>query len=130
MQASGLSNLALLVGRILLAAIFIKGGYDKFFNYQGTAAFMAKAGVPGTLLPLVIFTEFVGGLLVLIGWQTRIAAIALGGFTILAALLFHLDFSSVPQTIQFYKNLAITGGFLALFAAGAGAYSVEGSRSA
>ena len=86
---------------------------------------MGKAGVPGGLLPLVIIAEFVGGLLILIGWQTRIAAVALAGFCILSALLFHLDFASVPQTINFFKNMAMAGGFLALFVSGPGAYSVE-----
>ena len=126
MQSSSLSNLALLVGRMLLSAIFIKGGYDKFFGYDMTAAYMAKAGVPGALLPVVIFTEFVGGLLILVGWQTRLAAVALCGFTIIAALIFHREFGQPGQEINFYKNLAMAGGFLALFASGAGAYSADG----
>jgi putative oxidoreductase len=130
MQSSSMNNAALLIARILLAAIFIKGGWDKYLGYQGTVGYMGKAGVPGSLLPLVIFTEFVGGLLILVGWQTRWAAIALAGFTILAALLFHWEFGNRGQEINFYKNLAIAGGFLALFVSGAGAYSVEGRRSA
>ena len=130
MQSSSLNNAALLIARILLAAIFIKGGWDKYWGYQGTLGYMGKAGVPGSLLPLVIITEFVGGLLILIGWQTRIAAVALAGFCIVSALLFHLDFASMPQTISLFKNLAMAGGFLALFVSGAGAYSVEGRRNA
>jgi putative oxidoreductase len=129
MQTSRLNDLALLVARMLLAAIFIKAGWDKFWGYQEAAGYMTKGGVPGSLLPLVIFTEFVGGLLILVGWQTRCAALALAGFTVVAALLFHWDLGNRGQVIHLYKNLAIAGGFLALFASGAGAYSVDGRRA-
>jgi putative oxidoreductase len=126
MQGSNLNNAALLLARILLAAIFIKAGYGKITGYDGTAAYMAKNGVPGGILPLVILVELLGGILILVGWQTRLTAIALAGFTIAAAILFHNNLADNNQSIQFMKNLAITGGFLALFVSGAGAYSVEG----
>src|SRR5437667_390395 len=63
MQSAALSNALSLIGRILLAAIFIRSGYGKFVGYDGTAAYMAKAGVPGTLLPLVIAVELLDDLL-------------------------------------------------------------------
>jgi len=129
MQTSRLNDLALLVARLLLAAIFVKAGWDKIWGYQATAGYMAKGGVPGSLLPLVIITELVGGLLIVVGWQTRCAAVALAGFTLVAGLLFHWDPSNTGQVIHLYKNLAIVGGFLALFASGAGAYSVDGRRT-
>lgn len=129
MQSSSLSDLPLLVGRLLLAAIFIKAGWDKIWSYQATAAYMTKGGVPGSLLPLVLITELVGGLLIVVGWQTRCVAVALAGFTLVAGLLFHWDPGNSGQVIHFYKNLAIAGGFLALFASGAGAYSLDGRRS-
>ena len=92
MQSSGLNNAVALVGRLLLAAIFIQAGWGKIGGYEGTAAYMAKAGVPGSLLPVVIAVELLGGLLIVIGWQTRLVAIGLAIFTVLAAYLFHMNF--------------------------------------
>jgi putative oxidoreductase len=124
-----LGNAAGLVGRIMLAAIFLQSGWDKIWGYAGTAKYMATGGVPEVLLPLVIVVELIGGLLVLVGWQTRIAALLLAGFTILAALLFHSNFAAQGQMVHFMKNIAITGGFLVLAMAGPGAWSVEGRRA-
>ena len=118
-------NTAALFGRILLALIFITAGYSKIGGYDGTSAYMASHGVPGILLPLVILTELGGGLSILVGFQTRIVAIALIGFTLLSGALFHFVPADQGQMINFMKNLAIAGGFLALFANGAGAYSVD-----
>ncbi|KAB2914145.1 MAG: DoxX family protein [Hyphomicrobiaceae bacterium] len=128
MQGSAFSNLLALVGRLLLAAIFIQSGWGKIGGYDATAIYMGKAGVPGTLLPLVIAVELLGGILIVIGWQTRLAAIGLAVFTVLTAVFFHMNFGDRMQTIQFMKNLAIAGGFLALAAGGAGAWSVDGRR--
>ena len=91
---------------------------------------MAKMGVPGALLPLVILTELGGGLLILVGWQTRVVSFLLAGFTLLAGLLFHLSVGDAPNMIQFWKNVAIAGGFLAIFANGAGEWSLDGWRKA
>ena len=89
---------------------------------------MESAGVPGALLPLVILVEVGGALALIVGWQTRIAAWALAGFTLLAGLLFHNDFGNQIQLIMFMKNLAITGGLLILAANGAGAFSLDARR--
>lgn len=126
MQAPALNDAALLAGRILLGLLFVLEGYGKIGGWDTAVAYMQRYGVPGALLPLVIALELAGGLLVIVGWQTRPAALALAGFCILAALLFHLDFESRNQTISFLKNLAIAGGFVALFASGAGAWSIDG----
>lgn len=123
-----LHNLALLAGRALLSALYIISGYGKIVGYAGTQAYMEKAGVPGALLPLVILTELGGGLAILVGWQMRLVAVLLAGFTVLTALMFHNDWSQQSQQINFLKNLSITGGFLAMFAAGAGQYSVDGRK--
>jgi putative oxidoreductase len=125
-NAQTLNDAALLAGRILLALMFVLGGWSKIGGYAGTQAYMASAGVPGFLLPLVILTELGAGLLVLVGYQTRLAAIALFGFTIIANLLFHTNFAQQMQMLLFMKNLAVAGGFLALFVAGAGRWSVDG----
>ena len=130
MQSSALNNTAVLVGRLLLAAIFIQAGWSKIGGYDEAVAYMAKAGVSGSLLPLVIVVELLGGLLIVIGWQTRLVAIGLAIFTILAAYLFHMNFGDRNQAIHFMKNMAIAGGFLALAAGGPGAWSIDGRREA
>jgi putative oxidoreductase len=126
MSAPALNDAALLAGRILLGLLFVLEGSGKIAGYAEAVAYMHRYGVPGALLPLVIALEVGGGLLIVVGWQTRLAALALAAFCVLAALLFHLDFESRNQTINFLKNLAIAGGFLALFAAGPGAWSIDG----
>ena len=118
------------LGRIFIAAIFVNSGINKIFGYAGTQGYMESQGVPGELLPLVILVEVVGGLAVVVGWQTRIAAFLLAGFTLLSALLFHLDFDNQMQTIMFMKNVAIAGGFLFLVAHGPGALSIDNRGAA
>lgn len=117
-----------LVGRLLLAFIFVLSGWSKLTGYAGTAQYMDSAGVPSILLPAAIAVELIGGLLIAVGFQTRISALALAGFTVVAALLFHFDPSDQMQMISFNKNLAIAGGFLVLAAHGAGLWSVDGRR--
>jgi len=119
-----------LLGRILIAAMFLAGGIEKIGGYQGTQGYMAAMGVPGGLLPLVIALELGGGLAIVFGWQTRIAAFLLGGFCALTALIFHANFGDPMQMILFMKNFAIAGGFLFLLAAGPGALSVDAWRAA
>ncbi|MCB1539647.1 MAG: DoxX family protein [Rhodoblastus sp.] len=119
-------NAAALLGRIFMSAIFISAGYKKIFGYAGTAAYMAKMGVPGALLPLVVLTELGGGLLILFGFQTRIVAFLLAGFSLLSGLLFHYAVGDAGNMIHFWKNVAIAGGFLGMVAHGAGAWSIDG----
>ncbi len=114
-----------LVGRILLAAIFILAGFQKITGYADTAGWMSSMGVPGALLPLVIILEIAGGLAVLLGFMSRWAALVLAGFTILAAFLFHFNFADQIQSIMFMKNLAIAGGLLLLYVNGPGAYAIK-----
>ena len=122
------NDAAALAGRVLISLIFIMGGASKIAGYAGTAGYMEKMGVPGILLPLVIATELGGGLLILVGWQTRIVAFLLAGFTLLTGLLFHLTIGDAANMINFWKNVAITGGFLSIMANGAGGWSVDGWR--
>jgi putative oxidoreductase len=116
------------VGRILMAVIFIIAGIGKITGYSGTQGYMESMGVPGMLLPLVILTELGGGIALVLGWQTKIVSILLAGFTLLAALIFHSNFGDQGQMINFLKNLAITGGFLILAVHGAGAYSLDNRK--
>jgi putative oxidoreductase len=114
-----------LVGRVLLAILFVTSGLGKIGAYGGTAAYMSGAGVPGALLPLVIVLEVLGAAAIVIGWQTRFVAALLAGFTLLSAALFHNNFADQIQSIMFLKNLAIAGGFLLLVARGAGPLSLD-----
>ena len=121
-----LANPALLLARAMLAYIFIVEGLGKIENYRAVGGYMTQHGVASSLLPAVILTELGGGLLVLFGFKTRWAAIALGGFCLLTALLFHLN---TGETIQLQKNVAMAGGFLALATVGPGRWSVDAWRS-
>lgn len=114
-----------LVARVLLSAIFIAAGYNKIGGYDGTAQYMESMGVPALLLPAVIALELGGGLAVLIGLFSRWAALALAGFCVISALIFHFNFADQMQAASFMKNLAIAGGLLLLFANGPGAWSVR-----
>ncbi len=114
-----------LAGRLLIAYIFVVAGWGKIAGYAGTAAYMESQGIPGALLPLVIATELGGGLLVAVGFQTRIAAFLLAGFSIVSAVLFHYNPADQGQMISFMKNLAMAGGFLFIVANGPGAWSLD-----
>lgn len=129
MQAN-LTNVAELAGRVLLVALFLIAGLSKVSGYSDTQAYMHSHGVPAALLPLVIATEIGGAALIVIGLWTRWAAIALAGFTLLAAIFFHANSSDQVQQIMFLKNVSIAGGFLLLAANGAGRFSVDGRRRA
>ncbi|HET9819324.1 MAG TPA: DoxX family protein [Rhodanobacteraceae bacterium] len=119
-----LTNGADLLGRLFLVLLFLIAGYGKLGGYAGTAAYMAASGVPGMLLPLVIVLEIGGGILVLLGWHTRIVSILLAGFTLLALLFFHLPVTADNQ-IVFFAELGVAGGFLVLAAHGPGAWSLD-----
>jgi putative oxidoreductase len=116
------------IGRALMAIIFIQAGISKIFNYAGSQAYMEAAGVPGMLLPLVILLEAGGGIALLLGFFTRWTALALAGFCIVAALLFHLKPDDQMQMISFMKNITIAGGFLVLAGAGPGALALDNRR--
>lgn len=123
-------NAAVLLARIFIGAWFIPEGIEKIMAYGATAGYMAGAGVPGALLPLVIATEIICGVTILFGWYTRLFAILLAGYTLLAVLLFHLHPETQTDKIIQMAELVDAGGFLVLFAHGAGAWSVDGWRAA
>lgn len=121
-----MSKFSTLIGRILLAHIFVLAGLNKLgAGYAGTQGYMDAMGVPGMLLPLVILLELGGGLALVIGYKTRLAAWALAAFSIVAAVIFHNNLSDQMQMIMFMKNLAIAGGLLILAEHGAGFYSLD-----
>jgi putative oxidoreductase len=126
-----MNNLSNLVGRFGLSAIFVLSGFAKLgAGYEGTQGYMEAMGVPGGLLPLVIFAEIVGGLAIAAGLLTRWAALGLAVFSVASAFLFHFQLADQMQFINFFKNIAIAGGFLVLAAHGAGKFSIDGLLAA
>ncbi|MFZ2650578.1 MAG: DoxX family protein [Burkholderiaceae bacterium] len=113
-----------LLGRVLIAAIFVSAGWSKIGGYAGTQAYMQSMGVPGALLPLVIAAELGGGIAIVVGMFTRLTALGLAAFSVVSALIFHAPVDAMQQ-IAFMKNLAMAGGFLFLVASGAGRFSVD-----
>lgn len=113
-----------LAGRVLIAAIFVAAGWSKIGGYEGTQGYMESMGVPGALLPLVIALELGGGIAVVVGLLTRLAALGLAVFSVASALLFHTAPDPMQQ-IMFMKNMAIAGGFLFLVGFGPGRISVD-----
>jgi len=126
-----------LAARVLLALMFILAGFAKLGGLEGTAGYIASVGLPlpGLLAVATGLLEVVGGIALAVGFQTRIAAVLLALFTLLATFLFHA-FWAVPaeqaymQQLMFMKNLAVAGGLLFVFAAGAGAVSLDARRVA
>jgi len=124
-----------LAGRLLLAVLFLPAGIGKLTGFAGTAGYIASVGLP---LPQVaaavaVVVEIVGGLALIAGYGTRVAAIVLAAFTLVATFIFHA-YWAVPadqqmvQQLMFFKNVAVVGGLLTLAAWGAGAWSVDGRR--
>ena len=120
-----MTNIALLAARILLSALFITAGLGKLGDVQGFGAFMATGGVPAFLAWPVVLFEIGAGLALLAGLQTRLVALALGAFCIASGLLYHFDPADQMQMTQLFKNLGLTGGYLALAVTGAGALSLD-----
>jgi putative oxidoreductase len=114
-----------LLGRFLLALIFIVSGVGKISDPAGAAGYIQSVGLPGFLVWPTIALEVLGGIAIVIGFQTRIAAFALAVFSIAAAALFHTNFTDPMQSIMFMKNLSMAGGLLLLAASGATAMSVD-----
>ncbi len=118
-----------LMARLLMAQIFLISGFSKLgAGYAATGAYMQAMGAPTVLLPLVIALEIGGGLALVLGFQTRWAALALALFCVVAALIFHHNLGDRIQSIMFMKNLAMAGGLLLLHGYGPGAFSVDAGR--
>jgi putative oxidoreductase len=124
----------LLVARALLTWIFLQGGTSKLMALDAFSASLARAGVPlpDVVAPLAAAVEFFGGLALLLGLQARTAALLMALFVICASAVSHRYWELVDpalrrtQSVQFWKNACIIGGFLLLFVAGAGRFSLDG----
>lgn len=117
-----------LLGRVMLALIFIFAGIGKIQDPAGTAGYMQSMGVPGILVWPTIALEILGGLALAVGYKTRLAAFALAVFSLLAAALFHANFADKMQMIMFLKDIAMAGGLLLLAVGGKTAYCVDNRR--
>jgi putative oxidoreductase len=118
------------VARLGMSYVFVLDGYGAIADASGVGAYMEANGVSAKLLPLVIAVELGGGLMVASGFGARSAAIALAGFCLLTAALFHAHAGDPEQVINFQKNLAMAGGFLLLATFGPGAWSLDAWRAA
>ena len=124
-----------LIGRILLALMFVLAGFTKIGGFAGTVGYMQAKGIPAAsvLAVLTIVLELVGGLALVFGFYTRWAALALGLFTLLVTFIFH-NFWAQPeaqqmtQQLMFMKNISVAGGMFVLAAFGAGAFSLDAKR--
>ena len=116
------------LGRLLLAAIFLHEAWAKLTAYDAAVGYMQAFGLPGWLLPFAIAVELVGGIIVIAGLYTRVAALALALFCVATAVLFHNKFGNRNELLHFEKDLAIAGGFLVLAARGGGAWALDALR--
>ncbi len=117
-----------LLGRVMLAIIFILAGIGKIQDPAGTAGYMQSMGVLGILVWPTIALEVLGGLAIALGYKTRLAAFALAGFSILTAIIFHRNFGDQMQMIMFLKNIAMAGGLLLLAVGGKTAYCFDNRK--
>jgi putative oxidoreductase len=111
--------------RVLMALIFILSGLSKIGATDAIRGYMEAMGVPGVLLWPTIAFEIGAGLLVALGYQTRIIALLLSGFCLVSAVIFHHQFADQIQMIMFLKNIAMAGGFLLLTCVGPGSLSLD-----
>ncbi len=119
-----------LAGRVMIALIFVLAGLSKISAIEGTQGYMEAMGLPGILIYPTILFEVTAGLAIIAGFRTRYVALALAGFSLLSALIFHNQLGDQTQFILFMKNVAMAGGFLLLARYGAGELSIDNYRSA
>lgn len=125
MPNATMQNFAMLAGRVLLAAMLFWSGYGHLFSFTSIHGYVADWSVPDWVKPILILWEVGGGLCLLFGAYTRVAAISLAVFCLLSFFLVHLHDDDFLQLIDFMKNIALMGGFFYVFACGAGTYSLD-----
>lgn len=125
-----LSTYSAPLGRVLLALLFVIAGFGKAANPAGTIQYIQSAGLPFAEVgyAIALAAEIGGGLLILVGYKTRIIAPLMAIFTIATAVFFHNNFADQVQVTNFLKNFAIAGGFFVLGAHGAGALSIDNRK--
>ena len=118
-------NVLDLIGRILISALFLISAFNKIFNLEGSMSWMEGFGLPGFLIYPAIVIEVILPVLVIVGYQARIAAGILASFCLLTAFIFHFDFSNQMQLVSFFKNIGLAGGFLFIVANGTKDWAVD-----
>ena len=124
-----LSGLFAVIGRIMLALIFIVSGAVKLTDVEATGAYMATVGLPANLALPVALLEVVGGIMIVLGIFTRLTALAFAAFCLLTALLFHRETADPEQAAAALKNIALAGGFFCLFAYDQKSWSFDAYRA-
>lgn len=120
-----LSKYAPLIARIFIGGFFLISGLGKLGDVAGFAGYMQSGGLPGFLAWPAILFEIAVGLLMLVGFKVHVTALAGAAFCIVTAALYHTNFADQMQLIMFLKNFSLAGGFLMIFAHGAGAVSLD-----
>ena len=125
-----------LIGRLLIAVIFVLSGFNKIGGFEGTVGYIASKGLPLPQLGaiLAILVELGGGILLIVGWKTRWAAAVMMIFTVVAAVIFHNYWAAPPemaqnQMIHFLKNISMAGGLLYVVVFGSGALAMDAGGS-
>ena len=118
---------ALLGARLLIAILFLVAAFNKLVGYSGVIRYFRALGIPepSVVAPAVIGFEVLAGLLLLVGYQTRVVALLIAGFCVVSGLLGHSNIGNPDNLNHLLKNFAIAGGALALYAAGAGGKSMD-----
>jgi putative oxidoreductase len=124
------ANVAAVLGRVLISAIFILSGLSKLTAVSGTIGYIEAAGLPlaPVAFAIAVAVEVVGGIALIAGFKTRWVAGALALFSVVTALAFHNNLADQNQFIHFFKNIAIAGGLLQLVAFGGGAFSLDARK--
>jgi putative oxidoreductase len=125
MNRDRLDNAVELIGRGLLGLLFVVEASNKLGAYAGAVRYVTAFGMPAILLPVAIALELGAGAMLIAGWRTRWAALALTAFCVVAALVFHTKFSDRNQVLHFEKDLALAGALLVIWARGSGAWSLD-----
>jgi putative oxidoreductase len=118
-------NFADLLGRVLISSIFLLSGYNKIFDYSGTAGWMEGFGIPGFLLIPTIILEILLPILIIFGYQTKVASTLLAMFCISTGVIFHFDIGDQVQTVQLLKNFGLAGGLLFIAIHGPKDWAIE-----
>ena len=132
-----MNNALNLIGRILLAALFLPAGLSKLSGFEGTVGYIGSVGLPfaSVAAGAAIAVEILGSVALIVGFQTRIVAAVLAMFTIVATVFFHAFWAAAPeqafvQQLLFFKNMGVIGGLLVLVSSGAGAWSLDAKKEA
>ena len=122
---TSINTYAPIIGRVLIAVLFLLAGLGKLADVPGFTGYLQSGGLPGFLAwPAIIF-EIAVGVLLVIGFQTRLVGLAGAAFCVVSAALYHNNFADQTQMVMFLKNLAIAGGFLLLAANGPGKFALD-----